>query len=369
MYTHFIRTYGANAYLIDNPISDSYSKLTNDVGMATITIPADHAAVAGLALDDQVEIWRGNLHPATGLYPYMDFRGLYRGYTLRTLENGLEVADLFLFHENEVLRRAIVAYPAGQIGTTSWTGTAANVIMQILLLDNFSGATASTVGPITRLAPATSKVLAMGATPIFTSVISNFDLAGRNVLSAWQELADVDQSVFVITKSSSTSATWLAYVDGITFATDRRATIIFDIGRENAADIELDLRTINETTVAIVAGQGEGLARTFVDRYSANYNADTNHFEGWVDGRNQETATALEAYGDALINHMASLPAVNFRPVMLPKFTYGRDYFWGDVVTLRHGGQEYVQRISQVTVDYSASNQGERVSFRFEDLP
>lgn len=365
MFTHFVRTYGTNAFIIDNPIRSSYTKIMNDVGIAVITVPGDHPAVDGLQLDDQIEIYRANHHTAILLSPYQDWLGLYRGYTLRTTADGREVADLFAFHENEILSRAVVAYPAGNNGVTKFTGVTALSVMQAIINDNFAGDVIS--GSTPRTNQATTKVVLPFAPSVPGSTVSDYDVAYRNVLSVLQELAELDNSTFAVFKNSPSNTDWLIAIDGVTFAGDKRSTIIFETRRESVADLELDLRTIGEVTVAIVGGQGEGNSRTFVTRTSANRDINTNNYESFLDGRNLTTTAALEAYGDALIARTKARPTLRFRPVQLGGNTYGRSYEWGDVVTVRHRNVSYVQRIREVAVTYDGAN-GESISLGFENL-
>ena len=368
MYTHIIRTFGTNAYILDCVISDHYTKVGNDVGLATITIPANHAAVTGMELDDQVEIYRADRHPASRAPAVRDFRGLYRGYTLRTLDSGLDVADLFLFHENEILRRSINAYAAGQFLVTTWPGSTVTMAMLTTAANNFNSATIDLTATYTRLTPASSILVGLDSGGYTGPTIGVYTNAYQNVLTSLQELAALDNAVFVMTKASPPAATWILRIRGITFATDRRATVIFDVDQENMALAALDLRLIGETNVAFVGGQGEGASRVVRVRTSANRNIANNNYESFVDGRQFADNAALDAYGDSAINAKRARPLLNFEPVQLPSFNYGRHYFWGDVVTVRHGGQTFVQRIKQVSVEYNAVT-GERIELGFEELP
>jgi hypothetical protein len=362
MYTHFVRTYGANAYFIDNYLSDSYTKMANDVGMAVITVPANHPAVTGLALDDVIEIFRGNNYPDNALPYYADWTGFFRGVTYRSV-GGMDVADIFAWHENEVLRRAISAYPAGVSGTSQFNGYTATTVMNVQISDNFASKTASFIGT-PRIAQATSKFVASGSISVPSSTTADFSTGGRTVLATLQELAELDQSVFVVKRSGSN---WLVYIARNTFATDRRADTVFDVRRENVNSVELDARKVGETTVAIVAGVGDGASRPYVTRFSPDHDYATNHYEMFIDGRGLASTAALEAYGDAFINRSKARPLMRFTPVQLPYFSYGRNYFFGDIVTCRYGDQELVQRIMSVSVTYGS--QGETVQLGLENLP
>lgn len=365
MYTYVARTYGANPYILDALIALSYTKVVNDVGMATITVPGDDPAVTGLALDDELEIVRHT--QASALVPAsIDFRGLYRGFTRRTLESGLEVVDLFFFHENEILRRMINAYPAGEFAITEWSGVSVEAAMIAIVLNNSSGRTIDVTSRLERVTPATSKVLAINV-DLGGAAVADYANPYRNVLTAMQELASVANAVFMVWKSSAASTTWGVYVEQETLFQDRRNTVVFEVERGNLREPALDQRSIGETTVAMVGGAGDGVGRTVRTRTSAHRDVGWNNYEAFVDARHLPTADALDIYGDGVLNERKAKPLLTFTPIQTPDCSYGQHYFWGETVTVRYGGQSYVHRVAQVSVQYSA--EGERIQLGFEELP
>jgi hypothetical protein len=366
MYIYLARTYGANPYILDGMIGLNYTKVVNDVGTATITVPGDHPAVTGLALDDELEIWRQDLHPAANTPPSIDFRGLYRGFTRRTMANGLELVDLFFFHETEILRRMVNAYPSGQFAVTVWNGVPVETAMAAIVYNNSSGRTTDLTAGATRVTAATSKVLGVDADLAGINV-ADYANPYRNVLTALQELASVANAIFMVWKPTAATTMWGVYVKKETLFSDRRNTVIFQLERGNLREPALDQRTMGETTVAMVGGAGDGAGRTVRTRTSAGRDVNRNNYEGFVDARHLTTTAALDAYGDGVLNDRTARPMLTFTPVQTPDCNYGEHYFWGEVVTVRYGGQSYVHRIVQVSVQYSAA--GEQIQLGFEELP
>ena len=232
MYQYYVRSLGTTPVVIDSFINLAYTKKMNDVGSATITVRRDHPAVSALALDDEIEIWRQRNGSNQ-----VDFRGFARGGAWRLANNGRLVYDIFVVHEMELLRRSINAYKAGLEAASQYTNFAADTAMITLVSNNFLNATQSIANSHPRLTQATSKVVAAGAFSAFGSRVATYGAAYKNVLSALQELADVDKSMFYITKVSSA---WFFYVQPVTVTTDRRATVLFDVDAGNMQDGELN---------------------------------------------------------------------------------------------------------------------------------
>ena len=122
-------TKGANPYIIEDYTELTYTKVSNGVGTAVLTVPLAHACVAGLALDDEIEIWRGNPYPTWGYDYYVDWRGFYRGAYKRRLYDGREVADLLFWHEMQLLQRSVNAYKAGIANYSTWSSKKTDRIM------------------------------------------------------------------------------------------------------------------------------------------------------------------------------------------------------------------------------------------------
>lgn len=332
-------TTGANSYVIGDYVELAYTQKGNDVGSAVVTVRGNHAALAGLALDDPVAMWMSNDDPTWAYTARVDWRGFYRGAYRRWLEDGQEVVDLFFWHEMELLQRAINAYKAGVAGYSVWSATATDQIMTDLVNNNFSGAAGS------RITTATSKVVSGSIITPFGSTV-DFAAAYRNVLAALQDLATIDGSVFTV---APTFGGWSFQVYPLTIGTDRRAYVLFDVRSENMVTAELDDQKVR-STVAIVAGQGEEAARTVVTVTSADRAIGTNNLETYLDARHLTTSGALTAYGNAHLEDNRNRQIVRFQPLQKVALAYGKHYYHGDVVAVRFGGTTKVQRIQETTV-------------------
>ena len=120
---------------------------------------------------------------------------------------------------------------------------------------------------------------------------------------------------------------------------------------------------IDEKTVAIVAGQGEGADREVVIRTSAAYSAASD-IETFCDGRNAASTAALQAEGDATLTEAQAAAQFSFSVVQTPSCFYGVHYDLGDLVTARYRDIVAVQKIVGVTVE--VGRDGERIDVEME---
>jgi hypothetical protein len=349
-------TKGANPYIIEDYTELTYTKVSNGVGTAVLTVPLAHAAVTGLALDDEIEIWRGNPYPTWSYDYYVDWRGFYRGSYKRRLYDGREVADLLFWHETQLLQRSVNAYKAGIANYSTWTSKKTDRIMYDLVTNNFASAAGS------RITTATSKNLLTGTYSAFGSTI-DYSAAYRNVLTCIQELATIDRSVFSVEKPAGSSA-WYFTAFPTTIATDRR-DILFDVGRENIIEVALNDQA-TAATVAIVGGQGEDSNRTVVAVTSADRNIGTNNLETFLDARHLTTSGSISTYGAANLEDNKNRQSIRFQPLQKPAFAYGKHYAFGDIVSVRFKGVTSVQRIREATIQVTGTE--ERIQIATEDL-
>jgi len=346
----FIASYGSNKYIIDDYIELRYTKVQNDIGTAVVRVDIDHAAVAGLSLDDEIEIWRGNVHPLWNFTPYAEWRGFYRGKTTRRLTDGSEVADLFFQHEMSLLQRPINAFKAGQDALSTWSSTTIDEIMSDLVDNNFNSTSTD------RIYNASSKTVTPDTVTNYASSI-DYSAAYRNLLTALQELADYEDIVFEVTKTSSaTVSAFTFYTDATTIGTDRQSSVFFGANKENITEAQLEQRQTANTLI-IAAGQGEGTDRATATYTTGDFNAGTNQIEQYLDARHLATSDLLTDYATSIGEQGVYRPSLRFQPLQLPDLAYGNHYFWGDIVTVRFDGTDYVQRISDVTITVDANNE------------
>lgn len=141
--------------------------------------------------------------------------------------------------------------------------------------------------------------------------------------------------------------------------TDKTAEIRFDVANGTIKTEEIEVSPPGATRV-IVAGQGEGVARTFVERTSLA-SADGEDAWGRVievfkDQRNSSLLAELEGAGDEVLN-ASGFTATNVKVKTADDTTmvFNRDWFLGDTVTVVVNGQETSTIVKSAAIIANAS--------------
>ncbi|MFN8493853.1 MAG: hypothetical protein U0350_40015 [Caldilineaceae bacterium] len=131
---------------------------------------------------------------------------------------------------------------------------------------------------------------------------------------------------------------------------DLSSSVFFDMSLDNVRQINLNGDRLREKTVAIVGGQGDGAARTFVVRTGANQ-AVTNDYEIFVDARSNKDSE-LSALGDARMGELRARTNLNAEIFESIGYRYKRDYNHGDLVTVNFAGTSARKKIDGVEVKF-----------------
>jgi hypothetical protein len=347
-----LRTYtpaGVITSVITDMLGFSYVKDVNGPGVLQFALNANHASIAYMELDAQVEVWRAD--PARGSAWYCDFYGFWRGEQREANSDGSSIYTAFCVGQMELLNRAIVAYPAGTSDRTTFSATEAETIAKTLVTYNATSAGVTGDGRIrdVTLAGVSVETDAAGGNVI------NYNCAWRNLLSALQEVAQVGGGDFDLIKTGA--QTWeFRWYDGQR-GTDHSAEFTFALQYGNMANPKLTRSAIDEKTVAIVGGQGEEDARITAVRTGTNYDATHNAAETFVDARSYTTTDGLNTAGDRELDTMKRRDVLTFDVLQVPSTRYGLHYTLGDLVKGYYQGitsTKIIQRVS-VTVDNSAT--------------
>jgi hypothetical protein len=153
---------------------------------------------------------------------------------------------------------------------------------------------------------------------------------------------------------------------------DRHATVRFDLVNGTLASQQV-ATSPPAVTRAVVAGQGEGVGRTIIERSTdASREAEDlygpwGRIERFVDQRSTEELSELEQAGDKVLGQEGTI-ATAVRAVPSDDLTmrFAADWNVGDEVTVVVGGQETRSTITEVTV--LATSSGVRVGTAIGDV-
>lgn len=337
---------GQIQHVVTDMLSLAYTREVNAPGLLQFELAPEHAAVASLGLDSQVEVWRTN--PAAGIGWSTDFAGLWRGAQVVADSDGRRRYRAFCPGQMELLARSIVAYAAETANRSTFTNKPAETIAKTLVKYN-----ATSFGHVSD---------GRKRNVTLAGIVLEGDAGRGNVLDigcAWRKLLDVLQEIakngdgdFDLVKSSATQWEFKWYPGQL--GADRSGSVTFALHNGNVANPVLRRDYTAERTVAIVGGQGQESERSIVVRQGANYDAAHNATEMFVDARQLETVAALQAAGDAALWDVQTRDEMAFEVLQMPQTLYGRDYVLGDLVTGVVENVAAVKQVRRVTVSLGA---------------
>lgn len=316
-----------------------YRRQVNAPGVLSFTVAGDHRVVSQLEHNSQVIVYRRNADLGLDWTP--EFVGLYRAQRRRYTNRAVFTATCPGCMT--MLAWRIVAWKASTANRSNFQNVPAETVMKTLV-DYNAGANATTAnGRIRNGVIPGITVQADGGGGDTISV----GCAYANLLETLQKVAVIGGGDFDLVKTGAATYEfrWHAGQRG----TDRTAQVLFALERGNMADPEYTYDRLDEATVAIGAGQGEGADRQVVVRTGPDY-AEGNNIEVFVDARGSETAAGVASSADARLDEARTRQRFGFRVVQTPGCAYGVHYGLGDLVRAQYGPVNVVQKIVGVTV-------------------
>ena len=359
-YSIVLRNYAGTKYAeISEFYHGGYTKRVNAPGILSFDLRVDQDPVASLADKDQVEVYRRNA--GMGVARYCDFYGLIRAANRSYTDH--DMVHIVVPGQMCMLGWRIVAWYAGYADRSDFTSEKAETIMNTIVSYNCCAAATVANGREREGAITGLSVEADGTAG------NTLDWAchGKNVLANLQDLAKVAGGDFDLVKTGA--QTWQYRYYETQLGTDRSATVIFSLARGNMARPLYTFDRVDERTVAVVGGQGEGSDREYVIRTGDDYNASTNNIEGFTNASGQWTTTAgYQVAGDKKLDEWQARSTFTFDVLQTEACFYGEHYFLGDKVLARYGGNEYTVKIVGVTIDVPDVGTNETIRLEMENV-
>ena len=334
----------------------SYRRQVNTPGVLSFTVAGGHRVVSQLEHNGQIVLYRRN--PNLGLPWTADFWGLFRGQKRSYSDH--DVFEATCPGILTMLGWRVVAWYAGTANRSSFSSVAAETVMKTLVSYN-AGANATTANG--RIRTGTISGISTQADGAGGNTIS-VDCAYDNLLEVLQKVAAIGGGDFDLVKTGA-QAWEFRWYNGQR-GTDRTATLLFALERGNMAEPEYSYDRLDEKTVAIVGGQGEGADRAVVVRTGPDYAAG-NDIETFVDARNNTTTDGLNASGDAKLQDARARQQFGYRVVQTPGCAYGVHYGLGDLVKAQYGPVNVTQKIVGVSVSLDR-NGAERIDVEMQTV-
>lgn len=329
---------------IDDYQELTYSKRLWEPGLLSFTLDGSNSKIPLLTDNAQIEVWRRN--KALGIDWYCDFYGLYRSKDFSTPQDQTYFTGKAP-GQMTMLSWAYIMWPDKIANRSIFTAVPAETIIKTLAKYNVTTANATTGNgravswPISGISVETDQ--GRGNT-------LDWKCAWKPLLGELQAIAKIAGGDFDYVKTGPTS--WeVRYYPG-QLGTDRTASVVFALEYSNMKKPKYSLDKINEATIAVVGGRGQGAGRDYQVVTGKTYNATTNYIETFVHAAEQDTDAYMTAKGQEALYKAQARNQLQFQILQTPACLYGRDYFLGDLVKARYQGIDFTQKVFGVVVNF-----------------
>lgn len=371
-----IRLYTPAGVLVSefsDPAYLSYTKQVNAAGNLRFQLNASHTAAQYLVDKAQVQVWRQNLRigvDALGnaiTMPWqVDFYGLVRDSDEKQLKDGTDVIVVDCPGPLHMLSWRQILWAAGTTDRSTFTSTAAESIMKLLVKHNITSFATVANGRKqdgTLTGPVTISIQADGAGG---NVLGTWSCAWDNLLEELQALAKVAGGDFDLVQTTASNYEFRWYTT--TRGTDRRTgagKLTFSTAAGNIANPRLQRLRSKVRTSALVAGADSGSARATTARTGNGYVLGTNNIEMFVDARNLDAGASLNAEGDNRLAENRLKEVFTFDVLQTPASYYGKHFQLADLVNVQYKTYTATHKITKVAVAWGADS-GESIDIETE---
>jgi len=186
----------------------------------------------------------------------------------------------------------------------------------------------------------------------------------QNLLETMQKVAIGNGGDFdmVWTAPATYTFTWYLGQRG----TNRSSSVILSVATGTIAELQVITDRVQDFTNVILGGSGESLARNMYSR-PASLNTGLSNRERFIDSRSQGAGTTAAYYntiGDSTLAQQIQRRTIyNVKLTQNAALRYGRDYFFGDLVSINDNGTLVVQMVQGVDLKFD-SNGSESVKVK-----
>jgi len=362
--------------IFDDFTSLSVSHRINSVDTCNFAIDDDDPRIPLFELDGQIEVYRS--YPAFDVDWYLEFEGFHRTYNRQTFENGNRYYSSYARGYNDLLDRRIVAYFAGSIyASKSGVG---ETVMKEYVDEN--------CGPSATDPPRISDGVMAGLTIEVDGAAGDSWEGAKayiNILAACQDIANKTGVDFKVRGNGDAAFIFRTYdgqlgddrsVVGLDSSTGLNGVgnppVIFTVNRGNMGEPVYSLKRMAEGNFCFVLGEGVESERDIVERSDTDAMDDSpwNRREFSRDARNRSTTSGYESAGDAALEENQAEETFSFKPIQIESTLYGRDYFFGDIITGRYGDIERNKKLigMDLNVNDQAEDDPERITVTLGDV-
>lgn len=322
------------------------SRQCSSVDGLKFTLPSSSPSAQYITYGAYVIVYRKN--DALGIAESIEFSGIIR--SIVQVVSSIRSLQVTAVGMMALLGDRIIAWTSKLANRSLFTASPAETIIKTLFNYNI-GSLATT---------AQGRILSGVITGMSTSASSGagtaltLDCSMKPLFTTMQETAitgggDID---LLYTAPASWSLVWYTGQRG----TDRTATVILSVPTGTIQELIISTERVQDFNTVVIGGAGVNKARIYATR-PASLPTGLNSREIYSDAKstgNVSTAS-MQQQGTVLIQKQ-NRRRVTYRAKLLQNgaLRYGRDYFLGDLVTIRDNNTNVTQKVQGVTLAFTS---------------
>jgi hypothetical protein len=327
-------------------------------------------------LDAQIEVWRCDAAASPAIPWYKEFEGLHRDEQRETKDNGDSLYISKGKGYNDLLNRRIILYSS----SSSYTDKSAAGETAMKEYVNENAGPSATLANNRLLESGVTVGLSIEADAAAGAVWSGAE-AFKYVLSTLQKISKAVSLDFGIVGIGAAlyefrvkTSPWgsdrtnvgLVHATGLNGAGN--APVVFALEFGNMINPVYSLSRSSEVTAVISEGQGLGGNRLLTLRTNAGAIAESpwNLRESSRGASDEYTTAQQNSGGDAYLEDNQAKEVFTFDVMQIPSCLYGREYFFGDLVTARYKTIERQKKI--IGVNITLENGREDIELELSDV-
>lgn len=342
------------------PIEGEYSLVERGVGVLSLVLPPS-VPLSYLQKDGRLQMYRS----IDGGSPYLEGDATWLIRRRQQVLQGRErLIRVWAVHVNDLLRRRIVAYAAGSSQASK--SDQADDMVKAIVRENLTAPTDTA-----RTMSGLSVQADLAAGPSIDKSFSR-----RNVLKVCQDICDTAAALGTYlgfeVRTVGTSLVFLTYTGqrGLDRTEGSASYLRVSPSTGAIAESSLDEDWTEEITYMYSLGQGEGTSRqtgtaqnSGAEGFSPFGRVEDTYQANNVDATSASAQAQLDDVAAAALYKQRAREVYEARGQESPQFRYGRDYRWGDLLTINDFGRSFDVRVNPVRVSFGRG--GEQIDTRF----
>ncbi len=318
---------GVKKALITDYYELYYINRRNAVSDCQFILNYNHPAMAYIEDKGHVEIKRRNRD--LGLAWYTDFTGLIRYVAYSRQSEAVTKVAVRAYSLLHVLEWRVDGFYANTTGKNTAASVYAERLMKDIVRYNFTASAVPAYGRI-RSGSMTAYGITLQSGCTSGCLIDSWSGAHEIILPNLQQIAEDGGGDFDLIKTASNVFDFRFYANQR--GTDRSASLLFSMDRNNMAEPSYTLDRYNEKTAALIGGRGEEEERNIITLTGLDFVGNGNDIEFFYNATQTSGSKYLLFQGYKELESRRAKGVLTFTVLQTPQCFYGLHYTWGDKI-------------------------------------